>query len=323
MSDQSREVAKSRINDLIAARRCIQSKYLSLEQELQETKWFAYRFMSPLQATRKFALAYQKFYDRAFAAHFNRNAKPRAVNWAEFGKPCRSMTQLWIGRQNADRLGVPYESYLEFFEDFNTRRPRKHLPRPNQIEGSKAAKAIWPPLLANFLSERAWYQLVRLEVPQLHVANFRGLAAQIAFQKWALDVVRTSSTTFAQALEQLAFRQGLLPPEAFSTLWEKEPYEEAIRRLCEDRRHGRIITVQAASLSTAAYWPTCFGLNATSLDGIACESCPFQKDCRKVCDRMSQVLAEDYSRPDADAIKRKINRERQARHRNKKKMKGS
>lgn len=323
MSDQSREVAKSRIKDLIETRRCVQSKYLSLEQDLQETKWFAYRFMSPLQATRKFALAYQKYYESAFAAHFDRNAKPRAVNWTEFCKPCRSMTQLWVGRQNADRLGVPYESYLEFFDGFNMDRTRKHLPRPNQIEGSAAAKAVWPSLLAKFLKDRAWIQLVRLEQPQLHVGNFKGLAAQIAFREWALDVVRTSSTTFAQALEQLAFCRGLLPPEAFSSLWDKELYDDAVHRLSEDCRHGRITTAQAVSLPNAAYWPACFGLNDKSHNGTSCKSCPFQNDCRKVCDRVSQDLAEDHSRPDADAVKRKLNRERQARHREKKKMRTS
>jgi hypothetical protein len=161
MLDIARQLASRRVKENIDARRCIKSKYLNLECDLQQSKWFAYRFMSPWQATRKFALAYNDFYQRSFARHFDRNAKVQPVDWTEFGKPCRSMTHLWIGRQSADRLGMPYGAYLEFFDDFNMRRTRKHLPRPNQIEGSSEAQKLWPSKLAEFLMERAWNELAR------------------------------------------------------------------------------------------------------------------------------------------------------------------
>jgi|GEM_PF-5336421 len=60
MSDINKQLATERLDDNITARLCIHSKYLKLEPELQDSKWFAYRFMSPLQATRKFALAYNR-----------------------------------------------------------------------------------------------------------------------------------------------------------------------------------------------------------------------------------------------------------------------
>ncbi|MGR9506339.1 hypothetical protein [Rhizobium leguminosarum] len=86
MLDIARQLASRRVKENIDARRCIKSKYLNRERDLQQ-----YRFMSPWQATQKFALAYNEFYQRSFARHFDRNAKVQPVDWTEFGKPCRSM----------------------------------------------------------------------------------------------------------------------------------------------------------------------------------------------------------------------------------------
>lgn len=320
MTDTARELGSRRVKENIEARRCIKSKYLILERELQETKWFAYRFMSPFQATRRFALAYDEHYKRSFARHFDRNAKVSPVNWAEFGKPCRSMTHLWVGRQSADRLGMPYDDYLEFFDDFNMRRTRKHLPRPNQIEGGTSAKTVWPARLAAFQNERAWHQLVRLEMPQLHIDNYRGLAAQAAFRVWAMDVAAKPGRTFKQAMEQLSFRKRVLPSEAFLALIEEDMHKDFVQRLEEDCRHGHIVVEQSAQLSTASYWPSCFGLIEPPNTSVEpCGSCTFKVDCRKVLDFVARASTSNLTTPDADEVKRKKDRERQARHRKKKK----
>jgi hypothetical protein len=320
MFDTDNKLARRRVEDNDKARRCIHSKYLSRERELQETKWFAYRFMSPYQATSQFALAYDKHYKQSFKRHFDCGAKPTPVNWAEFGTPCRSMTHLWIARQNADRLGMPYDDYLEFFDDFNMRRTRKQLPRPNQIEGSETAKLVWPAKLDAFQLERAWHQLVRLDVPQLHVENFRGHPAQTAFRAWAMDVVRLPSRTFKQAMEQLAFRQCVVPPEAFCAVLEDDVLEDFKARFEADCKHGWIVSKPAPTLGFVSFWPSCFGLTAPN--GSACDKCPFRNDCRK----MNQYAVENAARsstPTADDLRKKKDRERQARHRQKQKQNAS
>lgn len=310
MSDIDKQLAQRRMDENDQAKHCIHSKYLLIEPELQETKWFAYRFMSPFQATRAFALAYDKHYKRAFARHFDRSVKVRPVNWAEFGTPCQLMTQLWVARQNADRLCMPYDDYLEFFDEFTMRRPRKQLPRPNQIEGSAVAKLTWPAKLAAFQSERAWHQLVRLEAPQLHVENFREHPAQIAFRAWAMDVVRMAERTFKQAMEQLAFRQRVLPPEAFLPVIEDDVHRDFMERLEADCEHGRIFPQQGTTLSFVSFWPSCFALVAPSAG--TCAKCPFQQDCRKI-NVYSAGKSAKSSTLTADDLKRKKDRERQAR----------
>jgi hypothetical protein len=319
MSDIDRQLAQRRLKEIDQARHCIHSKYLLIEPELQETKWFAYRFMSPFQATHKFALAYDEHYKRAFALHFDRNVKVRPVNWAEFGTPCQLMTQLWGARQNADRLGMPYDDYLEFFDEFNMRRTRKQLPRPNQIEGSAAAKLVWPMKFAAFQSERAWHQLVRLKVPQLHVENFREHPAQIAFRVWAMDVVRTAARTFRQAMEELAYRQRVLPPEAFQAVLADDVYKDLTELMEAYCKHGHIFPHAAATLSFASFWPSCFALVAPNTR--MCVKCPFQRDCQKMNDYIAGKSTKSSSLT-ADDLRRKKDRERQARCRKNKRENG-
>lgn len=316
MPHTNKHLAQRRIKENELSRSCIRSKYLNLEPELQETKWFEYRFISSYQATHKFALAYDKHYKHAFARHFDRSAKPRPLDWTEFGRPSQLMTQLWGARQNADRLGMPYDDYLEFFDEFNMRRARKHLPRPNQIEGSAAAKRVWPAKLAAFESERSWHRLARLDVPQLHVDNFRGHPAQIAFRAWAMEVVRSPGRSFRQAMEQLSFRQRVVPPEAFLSVIEDEIHLDLTERFDADCKRGRIVPQMATALSTVSFWPSCFALVAPNTP--TCPNCPFQQDCRKMND-YSHGRPARSSMLSADDLKRKKDRERQARCRMKRK----
>jgi hypothetical protein len=315
MPHTNKQLAQGRLKENDLARSCIHSKYLKLEPELQETKWFGYRFMSPYQATQKFAFAYEKHYKHAFARHFDRYAKPRPINWAKFAEPGPLMTQLWGARQNADRLGMPYDDYLEFFDEFNMRRTRKQLPRPNQIEGSAAAKLVWPAKLVPFESDRSWHRLVCLDVPQLHVENFREHPAQIAFRAWAMSVVRRPGRTFKQAMEQLAYRQRVVPAEAFLSVIPNEEHRDFTDRFEADCRQGRIFPKPAIALSAVSFWPSCFSLIAPNT--ATCAKCPFQQDCRKMNDYSTEKSVSS-STLTADDLRRKKDRERQALHRTKK-----
>lgn len=314
MEMTAHEIAKARIEETQTALVCIKSKYLKLERELQQAKWFAYRFMSPFQATRQFALAYEAHYKHAFARHFDRTKNVKAVNWTEFGRPGRTMTQLWIGRQCADRLGMPYRDYLEFFDDFNMRRPRKQLPWPNQIEGNADAKAVWPARLEKFRAERAWSQLVRLEAPQLHIDNYRVYPAQDDFREWVSTVVRTTDRSYRYSLEQFSFRKCFAPSDMWREIIADDLVDELVMGLELDVKDGRVVPDEAPKLSRPSFWPSCFSLNPDPTT-IACARCPFKRDCQTVHDRA--VLKSTLNT--ADDLQRKKDRERQARSRKKRK----
>jgi hypothetical protein len=53
-------------------------KDLELERKLHQSKWFDYRFVSPMDATHQFRAAYSEIYQRKYARNISTDdAKPR------------------------------------------------------------------------------------------------------------------------------------------------------------------------------------------------------------------------------------------------------
>lgn len=312
--------AIGRLQDIIDTHRCIKMKFLRVERELQDQKWFPYRFISPYRATLLFVQEYERYYLRAFAQHFDRRKNVTPVNRLELHKPSRLMTQAWTGRQRADALGMPYGLYFEFFDNFLMRRTRKHLPRMNQIEGSEDARAVWPKLLATFKAERAWHQLMNLDAPQLHNDNFKGLPTQIAFRGWAMETIKASGRSYRQALEVVSFRKCLLPPDAFLAVMDEDVYAGHLEILEADRKHGRLESESPRQVDKSEMLPSCFGLvGVWPEDCQSCHTCMFAKQCQIFDVEASRQMSNDRNLISADDLKRKFNRERQAEHRRKKK----
>lgn len=313
--------AVQRLNDIIDAHRCIKSKYLDRERELQETKWYPYRFISAYRATMIFVREFECYYKRAFAQHFDKRIQVRPVNRQELHKPSRIMTHAWIGRQQADALGMPYALYLEFFDNFLLRRgKRKHLPQMNQLQGSPSAKKDWPKQLEKFLLERGWHQLMTIESPQLHTDNYSNLPAQSDFRAWAIDVIKTAGKSYRHALEDVSFRKCLLPPPSFLSLLDKETYASHIEILEAERKHGRLVPEVAEKVDSADLLPGCFGLVEVAQEqGQLCSSCVFARKCGIFRAQASIRMKNDPDFLTADDLKRKFDRERQAEHRKRKK----
>jgi hypothetical protein len=97
-----------------------------------------------------------------------------------------------------------------------------------------------------------------------------------------------------------------------------EVYDDRRQRLEADRRAGRIVSENAETLCTAAYWPSCFGFRrATENASSPCQTCPFTVDCHKVEVKIAALITADPTMMTADDLKRKSDRERQASHRKK------
>lgn len=133
MSFYSNTLAQ-RLDDTIEVMRLVMPDVLEREREVAHKKWFAYRFMSPLAATKHFA----ELYSKGFKAYirFNRDRDEaelrQGLGQNIFHKPGRSLTELWHARQRADELGLPYELLIEFGFEFA---------RKGELEESASADA--------------------------------------------------------------------------------------------------------------------------------------------------------------------------------------
>ena len=109
---------------------------LQEEAELNDTKFWDYRFMHPTQATQ--------FYAECYAAALKRAVSRRTDLWAGimmkglkkpviFELASAAITGFWKGRQMADRIGCPYDFYCEHAMLFADKARMNFLPSSTKM----------------------------------------------------------------------------------------------------------------------------------------------------------------------------------------------
>lgn len=121
----------------------IDKKYWAIEASLYKSKWFDYRFLSPVKATRLYARVYQAEYKNMYRRYFDSHAAayvkaikyPDIFDYAREKKANKSvLTGLWRGRQFADALGMPYQTFIENAFDLTLRHwPHSFKPLPTNL----------------------------------------------------------------------------------------------------------------------------------------------------------------------------------------------
>lgn len=141
----------------------INEKFLKLESALFSSKWFDYRHLHPTQATYLFAhhydLEYRKIYQRIRDQERGQYVKGTK------GKDCmlkKEVSGFWKGRQNADRLGVPYGLYvgsiMKFLIEDNI---WQRIPRPTHLYSAKVTE---------FMKDK-WLTVLDTEIIQPEIAH--------------------------------------------------------------------------------------------------------------------------------------------------------
>ncbi len=120
----------------------IKSQILKFERMLTSTRWFTYRFLHPVEATRLFVEAWEVEYRSAYASTFSTLRAPNIVitDWDHLmlnlgQRKFKAMfAAFWRGRQVADALGMPYDLYIRLALKERLRFwQRRHMPTPAMI----------------------------------------------------------------------------------------------------------------------------------------------------------------------------------------------
>src|SRR6056297_322882 len=173
---------RDRLQELYELSCLIPRGYLAREAELMVLKWPEYRFMPPMQATRLFHTEYVKAYRNHHkrTVDLHESEKIKIGEKLDMRRPNAHLTQLWVARQRADELGMPYSHYLRFEFSFAERRKRKHPPQPNQLGPNPKNEAAWVAKIREYWTD----DMCRIELnrmaplAQFAVENDRGLPAQ-------------------------------------------------------------------------------------------------------------------------------------------------
>ena len=178
------------IDDDLVAFHFIDKSLLGIDPELYRTKWFDYRMLTPLQATRLYIEAFGEVYRDYFAVEIDKRSSayirvPTVENvmsgLAEDVKKVKStFSGMWRGRQVADAIGMPYKDYIHTVMGFRLRFwSKKHLPQAQHLYNVMDVEktiARWEEMQAG--------RLYLSDEPAYMIENYDGIAHQNDYHEW-------------------------------------------------------------------------------------------------------------------------------------------
>jgi len=263
------------------------------ERALVSTRWFDYRFMSPLTLT----LLFGQIYNEKLRHHIRRQVdieRAEAVNGVSPDLPGERVTwftALWKARQRADDFSMPYDEYVGFCFDFSSRRKRRWTMMPNQLHPSPANKDAWLNAFARFFEDRAPHLIRRAgAIPQYRLENDLSLPPQVEFRKMMLSEMQSSGRRVSDQISERVHAKRHLSLEAALNLVAPEDRAEAASRGRSSFEDGIWPAEPLVALSAAQQLPSCFGLAETiSLSTYPCSLCPLSDKCVTVARKAMDV----------------------------------
>jgi len=171
----------------------ISKKMQDFDFDLFTSKWFDYRHLTPLDATLAYIDAYGPIYRRVFAREIDKeradnlnlidSEKAKKALIANDSKFKRNLAGFWRGRQVADALGMPYDTYISLAIDYRMRNwNRSHLPRPEHLYHEWDVEKV-----QNRWAEIQRSNLLVSDHPAYLVENFIGTAPQNDYHEWLFN----------------------------------------------------------------------------------------------------------------------------------------
>jgi hypothetical protein len=297
MQDPSKR--KARFESLINVANLIPMADLEIESRLMTTKWFEYRFLTPIAATIEFG----KQFKEAFRNYIRRNvdldlaANVSGVSVVVPKVACREFTQLFLARQRADEFGMPYEAYLEFCFHFAERRKRKWALRPNQLHPGPDAMEAWTDRLLQFHDdEMQEYHLDYMRVPdQYRVEAFCDLPAQLALRETLRSYVSKSTKHWDDLAGKWGIQERVLPLSDFDDLSKHLTPAEVDAELKSAERSRRASIAPLAPPTVSDLWQSCHGVPGARHEATEpCSKCPQSASCAGMTSLVQRALVERY-----------------------------
>lgn len=312
--------------ELIRMIKVIPREHLEAEAELLLTKWPAYRFMSPIEATDIFHAAYVDGYKQ----YHRENADRDEAEGLGIGKKLRRhkqtahYTQVWVARQKADMLGVPYPEYIEFaFKFAGARKDRKYAPQPNQLGPNPKTKDAWHAKLNEFWDDdRYKLALSRMEpLPQYAVELDLGLPAQRRYREELLDLGTRPEVRFDDFYAKYVTVRGNLNVGDYKSIADSDALDKAERSAQRDLEDGLCEVQEYSQPEAHEFYQSCFGIpGVDASDALTCGRCPHFEICGAARTEALQRVGAATGSTDPIAEKKKTDtRKRVARHRARKK----
>ncbi|OCP21878.1 MULTISPECIES: hypothetical protein [unclassified Ensifer] len=223
------------IEDDLVAFRFIDKKLLAIDSELYRSKWFDYRMMTPLQATRHYIEAFGEVYRQYFATEFSKKAsafiKVPSIDEIFSGlavlneKHMVQFSGMWRGRQVADAIGMPYKEYIHTVMGLRLRFwGQNHLPQAQHLyKAEDVEKTVekWEEMQAA--------RLYLSDNPAYMIENYDDIAHQNDYHEWLFKQASLRGNPW-YALAQF-INQNRLPLDKVEARFDPELVERVHRHI--------------------------------------------------------------------------------------------
>lgn len=290
IDDQAFKIA--RYNDAVYSATKLEHEHLSLERELLSIKWYGYRFLTALAATKLFYEEYRKGLVHYLSVNKDRELAENTpiVPFEDFARDPAHLTSAWTARQRADAFCMPYELYIEFCMWFWARRSwggRRYAPQINQLSYSDRSEVAWRAELEKFEKDRIGDAARSLaDVPQLHAAVFMNTPEQLAARIFLINLCVASSRSWRDLIELWCYTFPILTTDCFKAMVDGEPLNSALLGAPIEAPTSPRLT-----LSVASFWPACHGLpTAQVMTEPTCAGCSFSGSCLKLAEMVQREV---------------------------------
>jgi hypothetical protein len=329
MSNES-DLKKKRLEDLVWMFTNISREDLSNEPELLLSKWFDYRFLSPLEATRRFVDAYRRQYKSEYAREIDYAgaAEVDGVRIEHLFNHAKMRTQIWRARQRADATGMPYDFYMQASFSFAARRSvttqdgktrARMLLSISQLHHPERAAEAWDDYRENFWGDRVDVRAITMpDDPAYRIEYFQDLPAQKQFREWWANVAAASTSAAKSWMEHFFHVKQQIPVEAFQGPLGEARYLDQLDQMQAEVRRSFVQSEAKPELYATSAWQSCFGMVGSVPVSPTCSHCPQAAKCTIMQGLADKALI--ASAGSADPVrtrKLQLHRARQRRYRNK------
>ncbi|OEO29779.1 hypothetical protein VW23_001655 [Devosia insulae DS-56] len=293
--------AQERFRSLVTMTKSVAREHLIKEADYVNTKWFEYRYTDPYSATILFGRHYNAALRRFVEKYINIDFGPhvRGVDIPATA-PSREFTQLWVARQHADEVQLPYDQYISHCLEFAVGRSGRKVaaPRPNQLRPTHKSDIAWKFKFAEKFDDYEVTFTSRLSsFQQLRVENYHSLPAQRGQFEHMKQIAAMGRQSWLRTAEHWSVELRLLPLRAFRT----ELSIDQMRGIVVDARRvkgGLTSTATALSKSSVALWQSCFGVPGAQRECAPCCGCPQAEACGKMAELVIKAVARDTGTED-------------------------
>lgn len=308
-----------RLGSIHTAMRLMMPEVLAKERKAAHTKWWAYRFMSPLEATSHFIDLYRAGLKNYVRAEYDLDLaeKMQGLSSRILGSPNRSLTEVWNARLRADELGVPYELLIEFGFHFASRRQWRKSPRPGQLFPSDKSEFAWAAEFEKWCEGRLDDATQRMDwLPQYRLEHYRGFPAQDAFREHLREVVGAVKGDYGAKLMVHSVTRRHLPLKDAIRAIPKPARPFAVRDLRSRLETNFGVEVPVEALPAIAVMPACFGIPfARDAASSECQACLAKRVCDEAIASVSAFMEKSNGTITPEADRRLMNKRANGRER--------